>query len=225
MENEASNWQQHYTGDRLARTAIPPALRAMKRAGVHESEMEDVFNISFTAARRIAESSSKCGGGTGGFSGFGSLMYMVTLRKALRPLKSEMIQRSKCELLTAAGTTQTLDDATGAAQINDPIEAHDAKATALRLVRPASWRPPMPYAGIDARAFLDSLNASARALLVDLAVYGEDAEATAARLASVTGERWSVRRVKRIRARLRAAWKSFFGKFPTQGSEKASSCD
>ena len=209
--------------EKLARMAKGPAMRAMRRIGVGEDDMGDVLNISLAAMFRIAERYRANGGGEPG--GFYALAYKVTMNKAMRPLKAEMVQRSKRELLTVEGVSHALNSTTGRTDVIDPLDAFDAKATARRLLRPASWRPLPPFAGIDAKAFLESLTDDARALLVDLAACGDCAKVTAERLSLITDRPWTARRVKRMRSRLRASWEAFFGKFPRRRSANAPACD
>lgn len=214
MKRKTTDWWILDDRD-IARRVKVPAMCAMTRIGLDANDRKDVMNITLAAILRIAE--RKRAGDDGRCGGLYQLAYRIAWLKSLRPLKCEMVPRAKRELLALRSETRSADRETGEDGLIDPLEELDAAATMKKLARPASWRAFPPYAGIDAKAFLDFLNADARALLVDLVACGDSAWVTAARLADITGKRWTARRVKRMRARLRIAWKSFFGKVPDGG--------
>lgn len=179
--------------DALVKTIRKPICSALRKAGIHRQDMPDFESISANAVCS-AVSKGKFDPSKGEVKGFA---FGVALQKARRPLKGEFTPLSDKEVVVRGESS---------------AEDMDEIAAERQLMHPYAWRALPPYARIDVMSFIETLDATSRAVLRDILVYGESAEATAKRMATATGEEWSKDRVKRVRAGLRKKWIAFSGK-------------
>lgn len=176
--------------DALVKTIRKPICSALRKAGTDTQDRQDFESISVNAVC-TAVASGKFDPKKKDIKAFA---FGVALQKARRPLKSEFVQRSKSEVLLRGDAS---------------AEDIDEIAATKRLMHPYAWRPLPPYARLDALSFIETLNATEKAVLSDFLVYGESAESTASRLSAATGKVWSKDRVKRVRSELRNKWRAF----------------